>query len=165
MRVRNVRGQARTVHAYVAETEPAMGAAEIGVVFLDTRGRVLKTMRQAPPQSATRDLAVFRGILLAFWAARRLGARAVIVHSDNPAVVRQITGELEVAPALTGPYLQVRALLHAYRAARVQIDDLGRGRAVLAAVAAARGGKPDADGILDALLLWKLAGRQPELVT
>lgn len=58
MGVRNVRGSARTVHAYVAETEPTTGTAEIGVVFIDTRGRVLRTMRQAPPQAATWDLAV-----------------------------------------------------------------------------------------------------------
>ena len=144
----------RTVHAYVADTGPATGAPGVDVVFLDARGRILGTVRRVHPEGATRDLAAFRGILLAFWTARRLGARAVVVHSDNPAVVQQIAGEIEVAPTLVGPYLQVRALMHAYRIARVQTGDMRAGRGALAA--AAMGGREPHE-LLDDLPLWERA--------
>lgn len=161
---RHARGWLRTVHAYVADTGPATGAPGVDVVFLDARGRILSTVRRAHADAATRDLAAFRGIVLAFWTARRLGARAVVVHNDNPAVVKQITGEVEVAPALVGPYLQIRALMHAYRIARVQTDDLGGAREALAAAVRRR----EPHEFLDDLPLWERAAvsdRSPRQAT
>ncbi len=155
MPVKNLSGTARTVHAYVAEMGSETGAAGMGVAFFDARGRVLSTVERPFPRAVTREPAAFRGILLALWTARRLGARGVIVHCDNPAVVRQITGEVEVGPALVGPYLQVRALLHAYRTAQVLIDDVGRGREALALAAATRA--RGADMPLEDLPLWEHA--------
>ena len=107
------------LHAYVAAIEGDRRAA-VGVVFVDSLGRVRRRFGRSIP--ANKDRASFRGVLYALWNSRRLGCRRVIVHSDNPGVVAQINGRREVDLGLVGPYLQVRALLHAYRSARVVGD-------------------------------------------
>src|SRR5207253_4591631 len=52
--------------------------------------------------------------------SRRLGSRRVVVYCSDRDVVAQINGEDDVPEEYVGPYLEVRALLHAYRAARVE---------------------------------------------
>jgi len=94
------------------------------VVFVNARGRVLRRVGRRVPVS-TNDHAAFQGIIYALWTARRLGSRRVIVHSDHPAVVAQINGRLEVRADLIGPYLEVRALLNAYRSASVESGQIG----------------------------------------
>jgi hypothetical protein len=108
----------RVVHAYVAAAQTGQWTG-LGVVFVDARGEVLRRVGRRATGSS-KDLAAFRGILYALWTARRLGSRRVIVHSDRPGVVAQINGHQEVHVDFVGPYLQVRALLHAYRSARVE---------------------------------------------
>ena len=108
----------RVFHAYVA-TAQAGPWAGLGVVFVDARGEVLRRVGRRVSVS-NRDLVAFQGILYALWTARRLGSRRVVVHSDHPAVVAQINGGEAVRADLVGPYLEVRALLHAYRSARVE---------------------------------------------
>jgi Reverse transcriptase-like len=108
----------RAVHAYVAAAQGGQRAS-LGVVFVDARGEVLRRVgRRVPPSS--KDLAAFHAVLYALWTARRLGSRRVVVHSDRPGVVAQINGGQAVEGDLVGPYLEVRALLHAYRSARVE---------------------------------------------
>ncbi len=139
----------RRVHAYVAEVVSG-GRCGIGVLFVDDRGHVLGRIRKTV-RHAGRDQAVFHGILAALWAARRLGTRALAVHVDDPRIVAQINGEQEVAWDLVGPYLQVRALLHAYRNSQVEADLLGWGPAAIAVAEAALRGAGDG---VDDLPLW-----------
>jgi len=113
----------RVFHAYVAIAQAGRWAG-LGVVFVDARGEVLHRIGRRVPVSNT-DLAAFQGILYALWTARRLGSRRVVVHSDHDAVVAQINGFQEVRVDLVGPYLEVRALLHAYRSARVEVGQMG----------------------------------------
>jgi hypothetical protein len=142
----------RTLHAHVAVLPPVAGRTWMGVVFVDIHGQVRRRIGRAVPDTPTRDLADFRAILYALWNSRRLGSRWVAVYSDNPGVVAQINGDGEVDPALVGPYLEVRALLHAYRGARVEVQESHWGRDALAAAEAARAGYTD--DILDDLPLW-----------
>ncbi len=139
----------RRIHAYVAEVLSDRRSG-IGVLFVDDGGHVLGRIRRTLTH-AERDRAVFQGILVALWAARRLGTRAVVVHVDHSQVVAQINGEQRVAWDLVGPYLQVRALLHAYRDSRVEADLLDWGPAAIAIVEAAL--RPSDDAI-DDLPLW-----------
>lgn len=55
----------------------------------------------------------YRALLLALWEARRLGARRLILGTDDAEVAAQIRGRAE-PPVALGPYLQVRALLNAF---------------------------------------------------
>jgi hypothetical protein len=148
-------GAAEFLHAHVAASLPVAGRAGIGVVFVDAHGRVARRVGRMVSDTPTHDLAAFRGIVYALWNARRLGSRRVVVHSDNPGVVAQIGGNRDVDPALVGPYLEARALLHAYRAARVEVQMTCWGREAQAAAEAAQGG--DTDEMIEDLPLW--AGR------
>ena len=143
---------ADVLHAHVAASPPIAGGASIGVVFVDAFGRVLRRIGRTVPDTPTPDHAAFRGIVYALWNSRRLGSRRVVVHSDNPGVVAQINGEEEVPPDLVGPYLEVRALLHAYRSARVEVQRTPWGREARDAAEAAHTG--DTDTIIEDMPLW-----------
>jgi hypothetical protein len=148
----------KVVHAYVAAAHPVDGRSGMGVVFVDSHGHVLKRIGRALPGIQCHELAVFRGILYALWNSRRFGVRHVVVHSDAPAVVQQVNGERDVAGSLVGPYLEVRALLHAYREARVLADTSpwGREAAAIAAVAV----QHNTDNVVeDDLALWSEESR------
>ncbi len=127
------------------------------VVFVDAHGRVVRRIRRTAPNTATHDLASFRGIVYALWNSRRLGSRQVVVHSDHPGIVAQINGHRDVDPALVGPYLEARALLHAYRSARVEIQRTPWGREAEAAAEAEAAPARDTDDVIEDLPLW--AGR------
>jgi hypothetical protein len=118
----NVRvwGNTKTLHAYVAAGEPAGDRSGMGVVFVNTQGRAVRKVGRALPGVSSGPLAAFRGIVYALWNSRRLGSRRVVIHCANPHVVAQINGDQEVDEQFVGPYLEVRALLHAYRAARIE---------------------------------------------
>ncbi len=148
----DVREDARTLHAHVAVLPPVGGETWTGVVFVDAQGRVLRRIGRALADTDTRDLAAFRGILHALWNSRWIGARRVVVHSDNLGVVAQINGEQEVDSALVGSYLEVRALLHAYRSARVEAGEMHWSGEALDAAEAARAGQ--AEDIIEDLPLW-----------
>lgn len=142
----------RTLHAYVTVLSPVAGETWMGVVFVDAQGRVLRRIGRALADTQTGDLAAFRAILYALWNSRRLGARWVVVHSDNPGVVAQVNGEQEVDSALVGPYLEVRALLHAYRSARVEAGEIQWSQEARDAAEAARAGR--GEDIIEDLPLW-----------
>ncbi len=116
-----------TLHAFVAAAEPAAGRTGMGVVFVDSHGRALRKVGGALPGVTNRGLAAFRGIVYALWNSRRLGSRRVVIHCSDRDVVAQINGDADVAEEFVGPYLEVRALLHAYRAARVGPSTEGTG--------------------------------------
>jgi reverse transcriptase-like protein len=143
----------KVIHAYVAAAEPADGRSGMGVVFVDSQGRVLKRIGRSLPGVRSHDLAAFRGILYALWNSRRFGVRHVVVHSDTPVVVAQVNGDRQVEDSLVGPYLEVRALLHAYRQARVLADGSAWGREAAAIAAVALRHNTD-DVVEDDLPLW-----------
>jgi ribonuclease HI len=143
----------KVVHAYVAAAEPVDGRSGMGVVFVDSQGRVLKRIGRALPGVDSQDLAAFRGVLYALWNSRRFGVRHVVVHSDAPVVVEQVNGDRAVEDRLVGPYLEVRALLHAYRQARVLADRTAWGREAAAIAAVALQHNTD-DTVEDDLPLW-----------
>jgi len=109
-----------TLHAYVGAAKQDGGRTRMGVVFADPQGRTLRKIGRTLPGTTTMSLAVFRGIVCALWNSRRLGARRVVVHCPDLDVAAQINGDREVDEEFVGPYLEVRALLHAYRAARIE---------------------------------------------
>lgn len=150
----------QTVHAYVAVAMLSGGRAGVGTLFVDAGGHVLRRTRQVIP-AVSRERAAFRGIIIALWSSRRLGSRRIVVHGDVPGVVARINGEQPVEPELVGPYLEVRALLHAYRSARVETDQVVWAREAQALAGAAR--SEDGPGLNDGrdvedLPLW--AGQQ-----
>jgi len=154
----------RVFHAYVATTQAGHWAG-LGVVFIDARGEVLRRVGRRVAV-ANEDLAAFHGILYALWTARRLGSRRVVVHSDHPAVVAQINGTQEVQADLVGPYLEVRALLHAYRSARIEGGQVGWEQEALAMAEAALTFDVDAFDVTDMVVedlplwSWRAAGER-----
>jgi hypothetical protein len=79
----------------------------------------------------------YRALLLALWDARRSGARALVVSTDDAEVASQIAGDVPPPAGAIGPYLQVRALLHAFRFAEVRCVARERNYEAIAAAAAA----------------------------
>ena len=151
-----------TLHVFVAAADPAHGNTGMGVVFVDSHGRALRKVGGALPGVRNRALAAFRGIVYALWNSRRLGSRRVIVHCPDQDVVAQINGDADVAEELIGPYLEVRALLHAYRAARVEPSPDGTGALLWQSEAQALAEAAldhDVDETVEDLPLWS-AGMQ-----
>ncbi len=91
------------------------------------------------------DLAVatYRALLLGLGEARRAGARALVLYAGDASVAAQLEGT-EPPPAGTlGPYLQVRALLNAFRSASVRhVETMAGEEAVFAAAAAFHSRRP-----------------------
>ncbi len=143
---------AKAIHAYVSAAAPVQGRAGMGVVFVDAHGRVLRRIGRTLVGVHSRDAAMFRGILYALWNSRRLGSRWVVVHADTPRVVEQINGLRDVDPEFVGPYLEIRALLHAYRAARVVVDGTAWGPDAAGLADVAR--EHDTDETIEDLPLW-----------
>ncbi len=146
-----------TLHAFVATAEPGNGHTGMSVVFVDNQGRALRKVGRPLPGVTNRRLAAFRGIVYALWNSRRLGSRQVVVHCPDRDVVAQINGEVDVAEELVGPYLEVRALLHAYRAARVEPCPQGTGELLWQSEAQALADAAldhDVDETVEDLPLW-----------
>jgi len=112
-----------TLYAYVAAAAGDAGGTP-SVVFVDAHGRAHERITLAASPARTVCERTFRGILYALWNARKLGARRVVVHSDDPSAVAQLNGERRVDPSLIGPYLEARALMRAYRWARIEVGEL-----------------------------------------
>jgi ribonuclease HI len=79
----------------------------------------------------------YRALLVALWDARRLRARTVEVCIDDADVAAQIAGTTPPPAAAIGPYLQVRALTHAFRSAEVRWVEREQNEEAVAAAAAA----------------------------
>jgi hypothetical protein len=96
----------------------------------------------------------YRALLLALWEARRMGARGVVLGIDDADVMTQLAEGGTPPPEAIGPYLQIRALLHAFRSAEVRHLTPGWDRdAALAADAAEHPGQP----VCADLPLWACA--------
>lgn len=108
--------------------------AAIGLVFADGRGALLRRSGRLVGD-LSREAAGFRGLLHALWLAKRFGARTVRVGCNVPEVVAMAQGAAPVPEALVGPYLQVRALVHAYKAVELAVvDDEAAGAAARVAI-------------------------------
>jgi hypothetical protein len=99
----------------------------------------------------------YRALLLALWEARRLGARALTLSTDNADVVTQLLGTVPPPPEAVGAYLQVRALRNAFRSVAVEWrTPVHGGDAALAAAAAGARACP-AQPVCTDLPLWAAA--------
>jgi ribonuclease HI len=108
------------------------GRAGLGIV-LRAGGRTVQVIRRAVVAGSPLE-AAYRAVLTGLWYARTTGARRVRVFADHPDAVRQLAGEAELPGELTGVYLQVRALMNAYRWS--DLEFIARERNVEAALAA-----------------------------
>lgn len=109
------------LHAYVAVTGDA---DTVSVIFVDAHARVLEHVALAASHAGTACGRALRGIVYALWRSRKLGYRRVAVHSDVPAAASLLAGERRLESSLIGPYLEARALMRAYRWARVDVGEL-----------------------------------------
>lgn len=111
------------------------GKASVGIVIRapDETARVIRRAVRAD----SRIEAAYRALVHGLWRAKTAGARRIQAYTDDPGVVDQLTGRTEVPPELTGLYLQIRALLNAFRWSMVEFIPRERNvEAVLAALEA-----------------------------
>ncbi|HLN12889.1 MAG TPA: reverse transcriptase-like protein [bacterium] len=108
------------LYAYVAEDADGT----LSLVFVDGNGRAHQLITPTPVGARTACERALRGIVYALWNARTLGYRRVVVHSDHPGAVAQVNGHCRVDPSSIGPYLEARALMHAYRWARIKVGEI-----------------------------------------
>lgn len=108
------------------------GRAGCGIVLRAT-GQTARVIRRAI-HAGSRAEGAYRALLHGLWRARGTGARHVRVFTDTPEVADQLAGRSEVPVELIGLYLQVRALLNAYRGSA--LEALPRERNTEAALAA-----------------------------
>lgn len=138
--------------------------AAIGVAMRAAGGTFTRMMAR-PLGVASREEAAYRALLHALWKAKGLGARRVRVYSDHAAVVDQLVGQSEVPQPLVGLYLQIKAMLNAYRRSSLEwIDPRKNTEAFLAAAEALDRGpallQSDLDEV-DLLPLWLSADEVP----
>jgi len=98
--------------------------------------------------------AAYRAVVLGLVEARRVRAREVIIYADDADVVAQLDGTERPPAAVLGLYLQVRALLNAFRSAHVRHSAARPNQeAVFAAAAALHRRRP----VYTDLPLWAAA--------
>jgi len=122
----------RTVVEIFTSAAYRNGRAGLGIV-LRAGGETVRVIHRAVAVGSPLE-AAYRAILTGLWYARTSGTRRVHVYTDHPDAVRQLGGEAELPGELTGVYLQVRALLNAYR--WNEMEFVARERNVEAALAA-----------------------------
>ena len=103
----------RTVVEVFTSAAYRNGRAGLGIV-LRAGGESVQVIRRAVLAGSPVE-AAYRAILTGLWYARTTGTRRVRVYADHAEAVRQLGGELDLPGELTGVYLQVRALMNAYR--------------------------------------------------
>jgi len=108
------------------------GRAGLGIV-LRAGGQTVQVIRRAVLAGAPVE-AAYRAILTGLWYARTTGTRRVRVYADHADAVRQLGDEADLPGELTGVYLQVRALMNAYRWS--ELEFIARGANAEAALTA-----------------------------
>ena len=108
------------------------GAGGSGIA-IRAAGETVRVIRRAVLASSPVEVA-YRALLHGLWRARTTGTRHVRAYVDNAHLAAQLGGSEDVPPELTGLYLQIRALLNAYRWSRVEF--LPRAQNAEAAIAA-----------------------------
>jgi len=153
----------RTLQAATAVWTGPRGRAAVAAVLRWDESEKPRSARRGP-RTVVRRLRqrdpvppAYRALLLALWEARRLGARALTLSTDDADVVAQLLGTAPPAPEAVGAYLQVRALLNAFRSVaidcRTAADDPDTAGATAGAASAL---DPAAVGCSD-LPLWTAA--------
>jgi hypothetical protein len=135
--------------AYAAPDGRAAVAAVARTPEADRPRIVVRRLRRGD-----RVPAAYRALLVALWDARRSGARLLVVSTDDPDVAAQLAGQTPPAPEAVAPYLQVRALLHAFANAEVRYLAREHNFEAVAAAAAAVSARRPACADLP---LWKAA--------
>ncbi len=143
----------QTVAIYLSTASARPGHVAIGVVTRDADGRTISVTTRVLG-SVSREEATYRALLLGLWRAKRAGAQRIRVYADHTDVVDQVQGNREVPPSLVGLYLQVRAMLNAYRWRTLEaIERPQNAEAALAAMEALD--RPSERDDLDSLPLWR----------
>ncbi len=143
----------QTMEIYASIAAGPSGCVALGVVLRDAEGHTVSVTTRALG-TISREEATYRALLLGLWRAKRGGAHRIRIYTDHPDVVAQLRGHGEVPPPLVGLYLQVRAMLNAYRW-RV-LEGIDRARNAEAALAAmeALDRPPETDDV-ESLPLWR----------
>ncbi len=143
----------RTLHISTAAFATSNGRSAVAAVLRwDRIGEPRIVVRRL--QRGDRVPPGYRALALGLWEARRAGARMVELSIDDAEVVAQVQG-IEPPPAgAIGPYLQVRALLNAFRRARVRYAAAAPNQDASAAAASALRPRPPAYADLP---LWAAA--------
>lgn len=137
----------RVLHAAVAARR---APASRHKVTRAAAGAVLRWEGEGSPRTVARRIkpndpapASYRAVLMALSEARRLGARTLVLEVDDADLVsRVVNGEPPGEGALV-PYLQIQAMLHAFRSVRVThvpSDDSPDSSAAAAAASASAAG-------------------------
>lgn len=150
----------RTLHASTAVSTDLRGRPAVAAV-LRWDGDAKPPGEGPGPRTVVRRLRqndpvppAYRALLLALWEARRLGARALILSTDDAEVAAQITGTGPPHADAVGAYLQVRAMLNAFRSvALLWHTQAHGGDAALASAAAGAPGRAAQPACTD-LPLW-----------
>lgn len=109
----------RTLRAEVSVCPAQAGPGLVKVVMRRGDGRIVRTLNRRLRRGDASP-AISRAILLALWEARRLGARSLVLYTDDAEATSVLTGSEPPPPGALGPYLQVRALRHAFRSVEVR---------------------------------------------
>ncbi len=144
----------QTFQIYASTGASPTGQVAIGVVLHDGDGHPVSITTRVLGHVG-HDEAAYQALLSGLWRAKRTGAQRVRVYVDRPEVVAQLSGEEEVPPTLVGLYLQVRAMLNAYRWRTLEaVDREKNAEAALAAMEAALERAPEQDDV-ESLPLWR----------
>ncbi len=147
----------QTIEIYTSTATDPGGHAAAGVVLRDAEGHTLGVSANAFGRMAGEE-AAYRALLAGLWRAKRTRAQRVRVYIDNADVVAQLQGHGAIPPTFVGLYLQVRAMLNAYRwRSLAWIDRTRNAEAALAAMEALEH-VSDANEV-EALPLWQSAER------
>lgn len=144
----------RTLRLATASRMPPAGRGTIAAVLRWEGDPSPRTVVRTLPRRAA-DTLPYRALLLGLWEARRMGARALRLSTDEAEVATQVTGAAPPPAAALGLYLQARALLNAFHAVAVIRQPDGHdpdAEAAAAACAGAGGPRNCAD-----LPLWAAA--------
>ena len=103
-----------------AEISEDTQAAGIGVVIKSARRH---TLRKISHTTVTDDpiVAAYEAIATALREARKMGARAVVVYTDNDGVINQLEKTARVDAGQLARHLEARSLLNQFHRAEVQL--------------------------------------------
>jgi ribonuclease HI len=90
------------------------GPAGIGVVVRSADGTPLVTLGRFLGV-CTNNVAEYKGLIAALEAARKLGAKKIVIHGDSELIIKQMRGEYRVKhPDLKPLYEQAQHLYHQF---------------------------------------------------
>lgn len=146
-------GLPRVLHVMTSARRLLGGRVGIAAVLRwQETGETRTAVRRLGRYESTRSS--YRAVLHGLWEARRMGARHIVLSTDDPAVAAQLAGADGPTPETIGLYLQARALCNAFRSAEVrQAEPDNHPGAWEAALAAERSGAPGPATYAD-LPLW-----------